>query len=70
MQNMKLTEEFSFEEFTMAIKQMHLDKVSGPDGLNPAFFRVSDRLWCKRYSNFTKNGFGLNVFQVNTIAQM
>ncbi|KAL8117764.1 hypothetical protein AgCh_015597 [Apium graveolens] len=34
-----LTAEFSFEEFTLAIKQMHPDKASGPDVLNPAFFK-------------------------------
>lgn len=39
VQNSKLTEEFSYEEFTIAIKQMHPDKASGPDGLNPAFFQ-------------------------------
>lgn len=38
-QNNKLTAEFTFEEFTMAIKQMHPDKASGPDGLNPAFYQ-------------------------------
>lgn len=32
-QNEKLIEEVSFEEFTIAIKQMHPDKASGPDGL-------------------------------------
>lgn len=37
-QNSKLTEDFSFTEFTAAIKDMHPDKSSGPDGLNPAFF--------------------------------
>lgn len=37
-QNTKLTTEFSFEEFTTVVKQMHPDKASGPDGLNPAFF--------------------------------
>ena len=38
-QNNKLTEDFSYEEFTAAIKQMHPDKSSGPDGLNPALFQ-------------------------------
>lgn len=38
-QNNKLTEDFSFEEFTTAVKQMHPDKASRPDGLNPAFFQ-------------------------------
>lgn len=38
-QNKKLVEEFSYEEFTNAIKEMHLDKSAGPDGLNPAFYQ-------------------------------
>lgn len=38
-QKLKLVEEFSFKEFSVAVKQMHLDKSSGPDGLNPAFFQ-------------------------------
>lgn len=37
-QNRKLTKAISFDEFTTAFKQMHPDKVSGPDGLNHAFF--------------------------------
>ncbi|KAJ9535902.1 hypothetical protein OSB04_un000943 [Centaurea solstitialis] len=36
--NERLTAEVTFEEFTAAIKQMHPNKASGPDGLNPAFF--------------------------------
>lgn len=38
-QNAKLTEEVSFEEFTLSIKHMHLDKTSGPNGLNHAFYQ-------------------------------
>lgn len=38
-QNIMLEAELSFDEFTTAIKQMHPNKVSGPDGLNPAFFQ-------------------------------
>lgn len=38
-QNMDLVADVSFEEFTVALKQMHPDKASGPDGLNPAFFQ-------------------------------
>lgn len=37
-QNTQLVKDLTFEEFTLAIKQMHPDKASGPDGLNPAFF--------------------------------
>lgn len=36
-QNRELVAELTFEEFSNAIKQMHPDKASGPDGLNPAF---------------------------------
>lgn len=39
-QNAKLTSEFTFEEFSTAIKQMHPDKSAGPDGLNPAFLAL------------------------------
>lgn len=38
-QNLRLVEEFTFEEFSIAIKQMHLDKCAGPDGLNPTFYQ-------------------------------
>lgn len=38
-QNANLCEDFTLEEFTRAISQMHPDKASGPDGLNPAFFQ-------------------------------
>lgn len=32
-------EDFSFKEFSAAVKQMHPDKSAGPDGLNPAFYQ-------------------------------
>lgn len=35
-----LTEELTFKEFSIAVKQMHPDKASGPDGLNPTFFQT------------------------------
>lgn len=38
-QNDLLTSELTFSEFTKAVKDMHPDKASGPDGLNPAFFQ-------------------------------
>lgn len=38
-QNNCLIEEMTFAEFTKAVKEMHPDKASGPDGLNPAFFQ-------------------------------
>ena len=33
---------FSFEEFSIAVQQMHPDKSPGPDGFNPAF---SQHFW-------------------------
>lgn len=38
-QNRVLVAGLSFAEFTTAVKQMHPDKASGPDGLNPSFFQ-------------------------------
>lgn len=38
-QNAKLVADITYEEFTVVAKQMHPDKASGPDGLNPAFFQ-------------------------------
>ncbi|KAL8121850.1 hypothetical protein AgCh_018547 [Apium graveolens] len=38
-QNEMLTAELDFEEFTEAVKYMHPDEASGPDGLNPTFFQ-------------------------------
>ncbi|XP_074363628.1 uncharacterized protein LOC141704240 [Apium graveolens] len=39
LQNKELTAELSFEEFTVALKQMHPEKAAGPDGYSPAFFQ-------------------------------
>lgn len=41
-QNEALTEAFTYDEFTNAIRKMHPDKASGPDRLNPTFFQ---HLW-------------------------
>ncbi|XP_074374553.1 uncharacterized protein LOC141714959 [Apium graveolens] len=38
-QNDMLTVDIKFEEFTEALKHMHPDKTSGPDGYSPAFFQ-------------------------------
>lgn len=38
-QNRDLTKEVTFDESFMAINQMHPDKASGPDGLNPVFYQ-------------------------------
>lgn len=40
VENELLTKELTFDEFSLAVKQMHPDKASGPDGLNPAFFQT------------------------------
>ena len=40
--NESLVAPFSKEEFTKAIKQMHPEKSSGPNGLNPRFYQ---RFW-------------------------
>lgn len=42
VQNDMPTADVNSEEFTEAVDQMHPDKASGPDGLNPAFFQ---NLW-------------------------
>lgn len=38
-QNRGLIVEMSFEEISLVVSQMHPDKASGPNGLNPAFFQ-------------------------------
>lgn len=38
-QNDKLMKELTFEEFSKVVYQMHPDKESGSDGLNPAFYQ-------------------------------
>ncbi|XP_074374972.1 uncharacterized protein LOC141716673 [Apium graveolens] len=38
-QNARLVEDITFEQFTIAVRQMHPDKASGPDGSNPVFFQ-------------------------------
>lgn len=37
--NFLMTARYLFEEFTEAMSQMHPDKASGPNGLNPAFYQ-------------------------------
>ena len=39
LENEGLIRPFTFDEFELAVKLMHLDKALGPDGLNPAFFQ-------------------------------
>lgn len=37
--NRMLIADVTFSEFTLDVHQMHPDKASGPDGLNPVFFQ-------------------------------
>lgn len=72
IQNEKLTAELSFEEFSAAVKQMHLDKASGPDGLNSTFFQ---HFWsflvrevfkcCKTW--LSENAFPLGINDTNIV---
>lgn len=55
-QNLELIVEISFEEFTRAVKQMHPHKASGPDGLNPAFFRIFGQVWGGKCIILVKSG--------------
>lgn len=38
-QNANLTKKLEFDEFTKAVKQMHPDKSSGPEGFSPTCFQ-------------------------------
>lgn len=67
-QNNMLTDEFSLEEFSVAVHKMHPNKASGPDGLNPAFFKHFWNLMgyeifqsCKSWLNECAFPAGLNV---------
>lgn len=62
IQNMKLTEEVSYEDFSVAVKQMHPDKASGPDGLNPAFFQTFWSLLGREVFDCCKEWLEINSF--------
>lgn len=51
-----LEKEFTFEEFSEAIKQMHLDKSAGPDGLNPAFYQNFWNILVRKFFSDVLNG--------------
>lgn len=58
-QNLDLTQDFRFEKFTIAVKQMHGDKAPGPDGFNPAFYHkcwplIGRKFLRPRYNGFAK----------------
>lgn len=66
-QNNMLIADLSYEEFTDAVKSMHPDKASGPDGLNPAFFQHFWKLigkavfsCCKQWLSDCKFSAGVN----------
>lgn len=59
---MKLEGELSFEEFSLAVKQMHPDKASGPDKLNPAFFQTFWSLMGHEVFKYCKNWLDTNKF--------
>lgn len=70
--NEELRAELSFWEFTLAMKQMHLEKASGSGGLNPFFFQ---HFWqilgrevfvcCKRW--FDKCSFPAEINDTNLV---
>lgn len=56
-QNNTLIAVLSFEEFSLAVKQIHPDKASEPNGLNPAFFQHFLSLMGKEVFNCCENCF-------------
>lgn len=69
-QNQALIEELRFEEFATAVKQMHPDKASGPDGLNPAFFQTFWNVMGQKVFSVIKVGWMVCVFPVNLTTLM
>lgn len=64
-QNAKLTDDLSFDEFIDAIKSMHPDKASGPDGLNPGFFQHFWRIMGKEVFKCCKDWLAEGKFSAN-----
>lgn len=60
-QNLKLIEDFTFEEFTTAITQMDPDKASGLTVLTRHSSKVFGRSWDKRYLNNVRSGLNQRV---------
>lgn len=71
-QNQDLVADVTFEEFTVAMSQMHPDKASGPDGLNPAFYQSfwkvlgKDVFYCCR-DWLQGNSFPANLNHTNVV---
>lgn len=65
MQNDQLTADMTFEEFTVAMSQMHPDKASGPDGLNPAFYQHFWKVLGKEVFECCKDWLQGNSFQAD-----
>lgn len=63
LQNKVLTADLSFEEFTAALKQMHPEKATGPDGYSPAFFQHFWGIIGKEVFECCKKWLDDNVFQ-------
>ena len=62
-QNARLTADINFTEFTVALKQMHLDKSAGPDGLSPAFFQHFWIYWVRKYLIAARSGYRIVRFK-------
>lgn len=61
-QNKEMVADLSFEEFTIALKQMHPEKAVGPDGFNPAFFQHFWDVVGKEVYNCCKTWLNENAF--------
>lgn len=61
-QNNALTGELKFEEFTLAVKQMHPDKATGPGGLNLAFFQAFWKIMGNEMFQYCKRWLDTNCF--------
>lgn len=56
-QNNELVADFTFDEFTTAIKQMYSNKSSGPDGPNQPFFKIFGGFLTRKSFAIVKAGF-------------
>lgn len=65
-QNEKLVAELSYEEFTVAVKQMHSDQM----GSTQHFFNISGACWGRRCLNVVGNGCKTVHFQPSLMTQI